>query len=104
MMVLMFGASVASAYQIFCYTHRYTPEIPEPASSLFRHRARLGSLWVLLVIKTTTAYQVHMSLHLLPYEWEDKTHIKRRIACKIMDAFVLRLFFLVLGWQKPDNP
>ena len=41
--------------------HRYTPEIQEPAPSLFRHGAQIGGLRVFPVIKITVVRQVRMS-------------------------------------------
>ena len=43
-----------------CVGHRYTPEIPEPAQSLFWHGAQIGGLQVFPIIKITLVRQVRI--------------------------------------------
>ena len=40
--------------------HRYRPEIPEPAPSLFLHGAQIGGIQVFPAIKITVIRQVRM--------------------------------------------
>ena len=41
-------------------SHRYKPEIPEPAPSLFRHGVQIGGSWVFSVIKITVTGQLRV--------------------------------------------
>ena len=76
---------------------KYTREIPEPATFLFRHGAEIEGLWVFPVIKNKLSFiRCICHLHLLRSEHEDKTHTHNAAwRAKIVDALVLCLFMRV---------
>ena len=66
--------------------------MPEPVPSLSRHGLKLGVLGFFPVIKITVVCLLHISLHLLRSECEDKTCVKHAWCTKIVNVLVLRLF------------
>ena len=80
--------------------HRYRPEIPEPAPSLFRHGAQIGGIWGFPAIKITMICQVHMYCSLGVKIDMPKTLYSVQ---RLWTHFVC-VCFRTCGQQKPEYP